>query len=203
MNQEDPGQVILLARLAMQLGMVDRGLYREDGQWESDTDHSIQVAWLACAMAQKWYPHLDPGLVAQFAIVHDAVEVHAGDTYAVGLDAEAYQAKKDREHAAFEKLRDELPGLPWLAMMIERYESRAEPEARLVWAVDKLVTKISCMFDDCAEVVSRTTAGQRRKFIAREDGEMEKHASDFPEVLELRTLWMNELRPKLFREQDD
>ena len=193
---------MLLARLAMRLGMVDRGLPREDGQWESDTDHSIQVAWLACAMAAKWYPHLDQGLVAQFAIVHDAAEVYAGDTYAVGLDADGYHAKKAREHAATDRLRGEFVSLPWLPAMIERYERRDEPEARLAWAVDKLVTKISCVLEDYAEVSRRTTLGQRREFLAREDAEMIEYAGDFPEVLELRELWLRQLRDELARPLD-
>jgi 5'-deoxynucleotidase YfbR-like HD superfamily hydrolase len=179
-------EVLHLGRLANALGAVDRGLNREDGAPESDTDHSVMVSWLACSLAARWYPALDVGLVAQLAVVHDAVEVYAGDTYAVGLTSEGKQQKEERERAALRRLETELPGLNWLTELIAIYEKQELPEARFVWAVDKLVTKVSCVFDGCAEVSKRVTMPTRLEFLNAEAGRMQVRVADFPRILQLR-----------------
>jgi putative hydrolases of HD superfamily len=176
-------QIMLLARHAMTLGTVKRGLNREDGRPESDTDHTVQVAWLACALAHEWFPHQDPGLVAQMALAHDAVEVYAGDTYAVGLDEAGRAAKREREHGAYLHFEAEFGVSGWLPALIRRYEEQAEPEARLVWCIDKIVTKISCILDGCAEVARRATPAQRREFLEREQKLIAERGE--PEVAEL------------------
>jgi putative hydrolases of HD superfamily len=67
-----------LARLALAFGRVDRtAVYHPDQTTpESDTDHTVMLGWAACAIAATWFPQLDLGLVAQFALVHDAPEVY-------------------------------------------------------------------------------------------------------------------------------
>jgi putative hydrolase of HD superfamily len=67
-----------LARLALAFGRVDRtAVYLPDQTTpESDTDHTVMLGWAACAIAATWFPQLDLGLVAQFALVHDAPEVY-------------------------------------------------------------------------------------------------------------------------------
>lgn len=75
--------VIDLGRLALAFGRIDRtACYHPEGDMrESDTDHTVMLGWIAPALAAGLYPGvLDPGLVASYALVHDAVEVFAGDT---------------------------------------------------------------------------------------------------------------------------
>jgi len=84
----EPADVVRLGQLALAFGRVNRITRHEDGTTpESDTDHTVMLGLIACALAERWYPHLDRGLVAQYALVHDLVEVYAGDTPTLAIDA--------------------------------------------------------------------------------------------------------------------
>jgi len=77
--------LIHLAELALRFGRIDRTacyhpVLSKDGRLikESDTDHTVMLGWLACALATRFWPELDQGLIAQLALVHDAPEVTSG-----------------------------------------------------------------------------------------------------------------------------
>jgi 5'-deoxynucleotidase YfbR-like HD superfamily hydrolase len=182
-----------VTRLAMQLATVKRGLNRPDGRAESDTDHSVQVAWLACSLAQAWYPGLDTGTIAQLALVHDAAEIYAGDVYAVTAGATGRETKRAREHAATERITGEVGALTWLPATMARYERQILPEARFVWATDKIVTKIACLEDGCAELKLRATAEQVRDYAAYEKAIFDERAAEFPKMIELRAALVAQL----------
>jgi len=136
--------VLRLGELAMRFGRIDRAVVRHpDGTPESDSDHTVMLGWLACALARRWYPHLDCGLIAQFALVHDAPEVYAGDTPTLRIDEEALAAKVARERDAIGRLIGEFTDqLSWFPALIMLYEQQELPEATYVRALDKVVTRI-------------------------------------------------------------
>src|SRR5689334_19330112 len=141
-----------LGRLALAFGRIDRtAVYHPDGVTpESDSDHTVMLGWLACALAARYFPRLDVGLVAQFALVHDAPEVYAGDTPTLRIDAAGRAAKAAREHAAVGRLRAEFADrLPWFVDMITAYEAQVLPEARFVRGLDKVLPKIVHLLDGC------------------------------------------------------
>lgn len=105
---------------------------------ENDVEHSWSVALMACALAPAVDPGLNVGKIAQFAIVHDLVEVFAGDT-SIFASTDDHATKADREHAALTKIRQRYAAFPWLAATVAEYEQKASPEARFVSAVDKLL----------------------------------------------------------------
>lgn len=143
-------KVIELAQFCLRFGRVDRVTYHEDGaRPETDTDHTVMLAIIACAFASAHDARLDVGLVAQFALVHDLVEAYAGDTNSLiartdaGPD-DATHTKDAREAAALECIRDEFAlDFPWLTATIDEYERLASPEARFVKALDKVLPKIT------------------------------------------------------------
>lgn len=129
-------------------GTVDR--------YENDAEHSWSVALLACALAPQVDASLDVGLIAQFAIVHDVVEVFAGDTAVFHSDESAKASKVTREAASLKHLQSEFGYLPWISQMIEQYESQTSDEAKFVYAVDKY---IAVMFDYINKVKYLKDAG--------------------------------------------
>src|SRR5665213_258109 len=74
--------------------------------FESDTDHTVMLGVIACAIAHEYEPSLDVGKIAQFALVHALVAVYAGDTDTFGMhkDENKKLDKERREAAAFERL---------------------------------------------------------------------------------------------------
>jgi 5'-deoxynucleotidase YfbR-like HD superfamily hydrolase len=146
-----------LARLALAFGRVDRAVYHEDQTTpESDTDHTVMLGWVACALAATWYPQLDLGLVAQMALVHDAPEVYAGDTPTLRITDAERAAKAQRETAATERLAAELGHrLPWLPDTLRRYEHQQLPEARFVRGVDKILPKLVNLLEQCYSLITQ------------------------------------------------
>lgn len=177
---------ISVATLAMRLASVKRGLNRPDGRPESDTDHTVQVAWLACSLARAWYPQLDTGLIAELALVHDAAEIYAGDLYAVTASEADRAAKRARESAAAKRIALEAGAMSWLAGTMARYERTVLPEARFAWAADKIVTKVSCIQDGCAELKLRCTEQQVRRYAAWERERFQAKVPEFGKLIELR-----------------
>ena len=146
MDPKIPDAVIQLGALAMQYATVKRVTFLADGVTpESDTDHTVMIGLVACAVAARHDPRLDVGLVAQFALVHDLVETYAGDTNTFGgLSEHAWAEKDEREAAALLRIESELSdSLPWVADTIRAYESLATPEARFVKTIDKIMPKIT------------------------------------------------------------
>jgi len=136
--------VLRLGELAMRFSRIDRAIVcHPDGTAESDSDHTVMLGWLACALAQRWYPHLDCGLIAQFALVHDAPEIYAGDTPTLRISDAALAEKAERESAATGRLLDEFSGhLDWFPSLIMLYEQQELREATYVRALDKVVTRV-------------------------------------------------------------
>ena len=132
---------IALASAALTFGQVERATLHPDGSPESDATHTVMLAMVAAEMAAE--EGLDPGLAAQFALVHDLPETYAGDTCtARALSPDAATAKAQREAASLDRLTTEL-GPCWTIAMVRRYEAQTDPEARLVRYVDKVLPKLT------------------------------------------------------------
>jgi putative hydrolase of HD superfamily len=82
---------------------------------------------------------IDVGTAVCMALVHDIVEIDAGDTFAYD-EGEAAATKDAREQAAADRLFGLLPAATgaWFHELWEGYERGDRPEARFVMAVDRL-----------------------------------------------------------------
>lgn len=184
--------VVDLGRMALQFARVNRVTYHEDGATpESDADHTVMLGLIACAVADEHFPQLDLGLVAQYALVHDLVEVYAGDTNTLRVTtANAKAAKQRREHEAYERIAAELGAtLPWVHVLIAEYEARTTPEARFVKALDKLLPKITHILNGAKTI--RQQGMSLAELAARYEaqiGELSEYAADFPALFDLRTV---------------
>jgi 5'-deoxynucleotidase YfbR-like HD superfamily hydrolase len=143
--------IALVSELAVPLADVRRTLVlpTDPERQENVSEHSFTLALVACSVADALrHRSLDVGLVAQYAIVHDLVEVYAGDT-SVWASEYDLESKPHREQAALAEISrrfDEV--FPWIALTIERYELRADPEARFVYALDKVLPHVSILVAD-------------------------------------------------------
>ncbi len=108
---------------------------------ENDAEHSWALALLACALAPEIDPKLDVGKVCMFAIIHDLVEIHAGDT-SVWSNQEYLNSKPSREKQAVEKIEADFSKFPWIAKTIKEYELKKNNEAKFVYALDKFLNNL-------------------------------------------------------------
>src|SRR3989344_6781029 len=80
----------------------------KENREENDAEHSYQLATVAWYLISTQGLKLDLGLALRYALVHDLVEVYAGDTPAVqkGYE-ETKRTKQEREEKAALRLRKE------------------------------------------------------------------------------------------------
>ena len=182
--------LVHLGELAMAFGKIDRtACYHPDRRTkESDTDHTVMLGWLACAIAARWFPELNVGLIAQFALVHDAVEVYAGDTQTLRISSEEREAKAAREAASLDRIGDEFgPVLPWFPELIKRYEWQYAPEARFIKALDKSLPKIVHLLDRMAGLREfGIDKPELETMLADQTAAVAKYAGEFEMLMEIR-----------------
>jgi putative hydrolase of HD superfamily len=119
--------------------LVERVVYINDkNRWENDIEHSYQLAMLAWYIASSRKLDFDLDLLIKYALVHDLVEVYAGDTYFYSTDKSHVESKEIREHEALERIREEFWDFPDLYEAMVNYEKKADLESRFVYALDKI-----------------------------------------------------------------
>ena len=151
--EEKYASLLELGGVALDFAEVKRAPKLKDGVTsESDTDHTVMMGLLACALASESGDRFDIGKIAQFALVHDLVETYAGDTDTFGgLNEERKLDKEQREALAFERIQKEFDAtFPWISKTIAEYESLESPEARFVKTLDKTTPKITRYFNNMA-----------------------------------------------------
>ncbi len=115
---------------------------------ETDAEHSWQLAMMALVLAPEAPAGTDIAKVVTMCLVHDLVEIYAGDTYA--YDKTGNESKTARELASADKLYAMLPGAegPALRAYWEEFEAMETPEARFANALDRLQPMMLNAFSD-------------------------------------------------------
>lgn len=117
-------------------------LHQDKDTFENDAEHSYQLAMAAWYIANSDKLNLNVDLVLKYALVHDFVEVHAGDTHFYRSDDQS-DKKVAREKLAREKLAKDFPDFTDMHKFIEQYEAREDRESRFVYALDKVLPVIN------------------------------------------------------------
>lgn len=106
---------------------------------ETDAEHSWHMALTAMVLAEHVDGYsIDVAKVMKMALIHDVVEIDAGDTYC--YDAAAGKDKLEREQQAADRLFGLLPedqAVEFRALW-EEFEEAVTPEARFAAALDRL-----------------------------------------------------------------
>ncbi len=110
----------------------------ENGRKENDAEHSWHIALMAYFLREYANEEIDIAKVMLMCLLHDIVEIDAGDTYA--YDAESLKTQKIREDAAKERIFSILPDdqkAEFIALFDE-FEAGETAEARFAKAMDNL-----------------------------------------------------------------
>lgn len=105
---------------------------------ENDAEHSWHLAVMAFLLAEHADEEVDVPRVMKMVLIHDIVEIDAGDTFA--YDSAGHRDKELREREAAERIFGLLPeGQRAQMLQIWReFEERETPEARFAAALDCL-----------------------------------------------------------------
>ena len=137
MNDLSLKRIIDIQKLVLQFREIKRITYVPGAGYENDVEHSYSLAMMAWLMGPRVAPHLDPQKLMTYAMVHDLVEVYAGDTFCFG-SKDDLASKDAREARAFQQISKEYVDFPALIKAIQNYESREDEESRFIYALDKL-----------------------------------------------------------------
>ncbi|HPJ17397.1 MAG TPA: HD domain-containing protein [Candidatus Woesebacteria bacterium] len=136
----DIKKIIDFLRLIEKLKTIERfnktsNLHRA----ESDAEHIWHLVMMAYLMS-KLKPELNKMKLIELSLVHDLVEVYAGDVNLWDEKKKTKEEKRKAEEKSAEKLFSALPIDESLRMMSlwKEYEERSTPESRYIYALDKL-----------------------------------------------------------------
>ena len=108
------------------------------GRNENDAEHAWHMAIMAYLLREYSNEPVDITRVMLMCLIHDVVEIDAGDTYA--YDAEGLKTQKAREEAAKERIYSLLPEdqKKELAAVFDEFEESKTPESKFAHAMDNL-----------------------------------------------------------------
>ncbi len=108
------------------------------GRRENDAEHAWHMAMMVYLLKEYSNESIDLARTMMMCLIHDIVEIDAGDTYA--YDEEGKKTQRQREEAAADRIfgllpkdqRDELRGI------FEEFEAAETGEAKFARAMDNL-----------------------------------------------------------------
>jgi putative hydrolase of HD superfamily len=103
---------------------------------DNDVEHSYRVALLVWMVIEEYKFKLDSSKAIKYALIHDLVEVYAGDHSIYGKHKES--DKKKKEHQALLKLKKKFPKLKNIWKLIDQYELKKDEESKFVYILEKL-----------------------------------------------------------------
>ena len=108
------------------------------GRNENDAEHAWHMAIMAYLLREYSNEPVDISKVMLMCLIHDIVEIDAGDTYA--YDNESLKTQKIREDRAKERIYSLLPDdqKQELTALFDEFEENETAEARYAHAMDNL-----------------------------------------------------------------
>lgn len=133
-------------RLQKQLDFIleidkEKNIFRQthlsnQGRRENDAEHAWHMAIMAYLLQEYSNEKIDITKVMLMCLIHDVVEIDAGDTYA--YDKEALKTQKAREDAAKERIYSLLPEDQKIHLqeIFDEFEENKTAEAKFAHAMD-------------------------------------------------------------------
>ncbi|WP_034450960.1 HD domain-containing protein [Butyrivibrio sp. AE2032] len=106
------------------------------GRNETDAEHAWHMAIMAYLLREYANEEVDITKVMLMCLIHDIVEIDAGDTYA--YDSEGLATQKEREDLAKERIFSLLPEdqKAELISLFDEFEEYSTPESKYAHAMD-------------------------------------------------------------------
>lgn len=116
---------------------IIRQTYIADGnRKENDAEHSWHLALMAVLLKEYSNEEVDLAKVVPMVLIHDLVEIDAGDTYA--YDEAGAETKRERETKAADRIFGMLPEdqCKWFRELWEEFEAYETQEAKFAHVLD-------------------------------------------------------------------
>ena len=100
-------QLTFTAEIDKMTSILRRTMLIDKSRRENDAEHSWHIAVMAMLFEEYATAPVDIGKVVRMCVVHDLIEIYAGDTFA--YDVEGNKSKAEREEKAADRLFALLP----------------------------------------------------------------------------------------------
>ena len=147
---------------------IGRQTYLSDGvRKENDAEHAWHMAIMAWLLADYANEKIDVARTMIMVLIHDLVEIDAGDTYA--YDEAAKQSQAERELAAADRIFGLLPedAGAKLRAIWEEFEAWETPEAKFARALDNFQP---LMLNNATDGISWVEHGVKLSQVLRRNG---------------------------------
>jgi putative hydrolase of HD superfamily len=162
-------------------GVLRQSYLIDSDRHENSAEHSWHLAVAAMVLAEHARGQIDVGKVIRLVLVHDLVEIDAGDTFV--YDEAANVGKAAREQEAANRLFGVLPedqAQTFMALWRE-FEDRQTPDAKFAFALDRLLPILHNVF---TQGRSWKEHGIRQEQALRKNRPIEDGSPDLWEAVE-------------------
>lgn len=137
-NSRLDSQLKFTAEIDKMSSVYRKTLLLDRSRAENDAEHSWHIAVMALLFEEYAVEKVNLLHAMEMLIVHDLIEIYAGDTFA--YDTEGNKTKAAREKAAADKLFSILPPEQGgkIRALWEEFDKAATPDARYADCLDKL-----------------------------------------------------------------
>jgi 5'-deoxynucleotidase YfbR-like HD superfamily hydrolase len=139
----DIDKLLEFTKFTHQIREIKRTIHFEnDEHQENDMEHGYQLAMIAWFLIEDDKLPLDKFKSVGMALAHDIIEVYAGDVSA-HLPEHSHPDRRKAETLAVAKVKKQWPSFKSLHELVDEYEDGKTPEAKFVFALDKLMPVIN------------------------------------------------------------
>ena len=131
-------QVAFIVEIDKLKNVLRQTLLTDESRQENSAEHSWHLALMAGLLAEYAPEGVDVARVVRMVLVHDLVEIDAGDAFC--YDPAAVMGKAEREQACADRLFGMLPADQGaeLRELWDEFEERSTPDGRFANALDRL-----------------------------------------------------------------
>lgn len=131
-------QLKFSAEIDKMTGIIRRTSLIDKSRRENDAEHSWHIATMAMLFEEYAKEPVNVPRAVEMCVVHDLIEIYAGDTFA--YDVKANEDKADREKEAADKLFSQLPQEQgkMIRNLWEEFDAMETPDAKYAACMDRL-----------------------------------------------------------------
>ena len=137
-NERLDQQLLFSAEIDKMTGIIRRTSLIDKSRRENDAEHSWHIATMAMLFEEYAKEPVNVPRAVEMCVVHDLIEIYAGDTFA--YDVKANEGKADREKEAADKLFSQLPEEQgkMIRSLWEEFDAMETPDAKYASCMDRL-----------------------------------------------------------------
>lgn len=131
-------QLRFTAEIDKMTSILRRTMLVDGSRRENDAEHSWHIAVMALIFKEYATEPVNINRAVKMCVVHDLIEIYAGDTFA--YDAAGNADKAEREAAAADKLFAQLPKEQGaeIRLLWEEFDAMQTPDAKYAACMDRL-----------------------------------------------------------------